>query len=138
MQAIGEFWDVRGLKQNRYRVGVISDQSLTTNSPPELPATRISVAYGKRGLSSGFDQEFSWRGLLMLNGYHIVELNDGIASVVKGCEQRSEFCRLDLKDKLLRRCTDMPNYIDRINGIRLAHDIQDRVTAICPGRERPP
>ena len=137
MQAIGGFWEARGLKQDQYRVGVISDPSLTRYIPTEyLRATRISVAYGKRGLSSGFDHDFSWRGLLMLNGYRVVELDvveldDGIARVVRGCEQRPEFCRLDLKNELLTRCADMPDYIHRPNGFRLVHDIEDRITAIC-------
>ena len=132
MQAIGDFWEARGLKQNQYRVGVISDLSLTRNIPTEhTRATRISVAYGKRGLASDFDPDFSWRGLLILNGYRVVELDDGIVSVVKGCEQHSEFCRLDLKNELLKRCADMPNDIHYLNGFRLVHNIEERITAIC-------
>ncbi|HET6266915.1 MAG TPA: hypothetical protein VFG11_04290, partial [Acidobacteriota bacterium] len=135
MQAVGGFWEAKGLKQDQYRVGVISDLSLTRYIPTEyVRAARISVAYGKRGLSSDFDHDFSWRGLLMLNGYRVVELDDGIASVVTRCEERPEFCRLDLRDELLRRCANMPNYIHRLNGFRLVHDIEDRITAICqPG-----
>jgi hypothetical protein len=133
MHEVGRFWAARGLKQDQYRVGVISELSLARYIPTEyVGATRISVAYGKRGLASDFDHDFSWRGLLVLNGYRVVELDDGIASVVRGCEQRPEFCRLDLKDELLKRCANMPNYTHGLNGIRLAHDIEDRITAICP------
>ena len=56
---------------------VYSDEVYTSN--------RISVSYDKRGLFSSFDQEFSWRGLLTLNGYCSIELDDGIADVVSGC-----------------------------------------------------
>jgi hypothetical protein len=132
MQAIRGFWETRGLKQEQYRVGVIHELGLIGSIPVEyIPATRISVSYGKRGLVSEFDQDFSWRGLLMLNGYRIVELDDRIASVARGCEHHSEFCRLDLKDELLAHCSNMPDYINQPNGIRLAHDIENRITAIC-------
>ena len=63
----------------------------------------------------------------MLNG----ELDESMTGAVRNCEQRPEFCWLDLKDKLLTRCANMPDYVNRANEFKLVHDVEDRITAIC-------
>lgn len=69
--------------------------------------------------------------MLVLHGFHIVELDDKDINTAKGCEQRPQFCRLELRDELARRCIDHPDFINPANGWRLVHDMDQKITAIC-------
>lgn len=132
LEAIEGYWSAQGLKQGQYRVGVIGNLDLPVLTPTDLaPALQISVSYHARGLSSGLDNDFSWRGLLMLHGFGVVELDGKDAQTTKGCNQRPEFCKLRLRDELASRCSDHPDFINPANSWRLVHDLDQRITAIC-------
>lgn len=132
MEAVEGFWSAQGLERSQYRVGVIGNLGLPGAKPDlQARARRISVSYHARGLSSGLDHDFSWRGMLVLHGFHIVELDDKDINTAKGCEQRPQFCRLELRDELARRCIDHPDFINPANGWRLVHDMDQKITAIC-------
>lgn len=131
-QFIEGYWLARGLTKDNYHVGVITSLDLPAILPDEQQrASQLSVAYHQRGRSSALEQDYSWRGFLMLHDFKPIELNDSESGVREACANKTKHCRLDLTDYLSQRCRESPDFIHPGNGLRLVHLAQEKITVVC-------
>lgn len=129
---IAGYWLARGLDKNDYSVGVITGLGLPTNIPDEHKrASQLSVAYGQRGVTSAFLHDFSWRGFLMLHDFKTIEVNDVEEGISEACARQLKHCRPYLKEHFSARCKDSPDFTHPGNGLRLVHEVTEKVTVVC-------
>ena len=120
-------------KETNYHVGLIQDgKSISDYSEP---ASRLSAAYHKRGIISGLNHQFSWRGFLKYHGLSPVELelpaNHYFERVERFCKLNSDKCRLDIKQKAQLACEETPDFVQSGTGFRVKHLTNEKITVIC-------
>ena len=127
-------WADRGILSSDFFVGRVTVSGLPEGSyytePPDL-----TTAYRKTVQPSAFDNEFSWRSFLSYRGMRSAELQTAYGNSITAtqalCVHQGLHCLLELRDELIRRCTERPDYIQAWTGRRVVHILSEHLSVVC-------
>ncbi len=129
---IRDHWIEKDISLSEIRVGRIADTGYLENHL-DHPAANLTVAFHKRGLYLGLAEEIAWRPKLVHFGFNVVELesHDSEFYGLYGKTCSDAYCDFELGARLKRKCMLTPQYESTEVGLRLAHDLDSRTTAVC-------
>lgn len=112
----------------RVRVGVTSLRAKSIVLP-NVPATRMTIAYAARGVNSALFHYFSWRSYLSLQGLDYVEVSRD-AWTDKVCAAEPQKCLTSLSRSAHVACSAALG-IDPVNRSAVVHFEGERLSIIC-------